>query len=58
MNILAYIMSTIALVLYCGSYFFNNKKKYLIHKKITDIFMKNCNENIAIMMRVWYNYNC
>ena len=30
MNILSYFMSTIALALYCGSYFFNNKKKYLV----------------------------
>lgn len=30
MNILSYIMSTIALTLFCVSYFFNSKKKYLI----------------------------
>ena len=39
MNILSYIMSTIALVLYCGSYFFNNKKKYLIMQLSGNIFL-------------------
>lgn len=39
MNILAYIMSTIALVLYCGSYFFNNKKKYLIMQLSGNFFL-------------------
>jgi len=39
MNILSYIMSTIALALYCGSYFFNNKKKYLILQLNGNLFL-------------------
>lgn len=39
MNTLAYIMSTIALALYCGSYFFNNKKKYLILQLNGNLFL-------------------
>jgi len=39
MNTLAYIMSTIALALYCGSYFFNNKKKYLILQLTGNLFL-------------------
>jgi len=32
-------MSTISLALYCGSYFFNNKKKYLILQLIGNVFL-------------------
>lgn len=32
-------MSTIALILYCGSYFFNNKKKYLILQLSGNVFL-------------------
>ncbi len=39
MNALAYIMSTIALALYCGSYFFDNKKKYLILQLNGNLFL-------------------
>ena len=39
MNILSYFMSTIALALYCGSYFFNNKKKYLVLQLTGNVFL-------------------
>ena len=39
MMVLSYIMSTIALALYCGSYFFNNKKKYLILQLTGNVFL-------------------
>lgn len=39
MKILSYIMSAIALALYCGSYFFNNKKKYLILQLTGNVFL-------------------
>lgn len=39
MNILSYVMSVIALALYCGSYFFDNKKKYLILQLTGNVFL-------------------
>lgn len=39
MRLLSFIMSTIALALYCGSYFFNNKKNYLIFQLIGNVFL-------------------
>ena len=36
---LSFIMSTIALALYCSSYFFNNKKKYLILQLSGNVFL-------------------
>lgn len=39
MNILSYFTSTIALALYCGSYFFNNKKKYLVLQLTGNVFL-------------------
>jgi len=39
MNILSFVMSTIALALYCGSYFFDNKKKYLILQLTGNVFL-------------------
>lgn len=39
MNTLSYIMSIIALALFCGSYFFNNKKKYLISQLVGNVFL-------------------
>lgn len=39
MRILSYIMSIIALALYCGSYFFNSKKKYLILQLNGNLFL-------------------
>ena len=39
MNLLSYIMSTAALVLYCSSYFFNSKKKYLTLQLTGNFFL-------------------
>lgn len=39
MRLLSYIMSTIALALYCSSYFFNSKKKYLILQLTGNVFL-------------------
>ena len=39
MKILSYIMSAIALALYCSSYFFNDKKKYLILQLTGNVFL-------------------
>ena len=39
MNTLSYIMSVMALALYCGSYFFNSKKKYLILQLNGNLFL-------------------
>ena len=39
MKALSFIMSAIALLLYCGSYFFNNKKKYLILQLTGNVFL-------------------
>lgn len=39
MKTLSFIMSTIALALYCGSYFFNSKKKYLILQLTGNVFL-------------------
>lgn len=39
MNLLSYIMSTVALALYCSSYFFNNKKKYLVLQLNGNLFL-------------------
>ncbi len=39
MKTLSFIMSTIALVLFCSSYFFNNKKKYLILQLSGNVFL-------------------
>ena len=39
MKTLSYIMSTVALLLYCSSYFFDNKKKYLIFQLIGNVFL-------------------
>ena len=39
MNILSFVMSTIALALFCGSYFFDNKKKYLILQLTGNVFL-------------------
>ena len=39
MRILSYIMSIIALALYCGSYFFSSKKKYLILQLNGNLFL-------------------
>ena len=36
---MSFIMSTIALVLYCTSYFFDNKKKYLIFQLTGNVFL-------------------
>ena len=41
MKTASFIMSTIALVLYCGSYFFDNKKKYLTLQLIGNIFLSS-----------------
>lgn len=39
MKTVAFIMSTISLALYCGSYFFDSKKKYLILQLIGNVFL-------------------
>ena len=39
MKTVSFIMSTIALVLYCVSYFFDNKKKYLFFQLIGNAFL-------------------
>ena len=39
MKTLSFIMSAIALALYCGSYFFNSKKKYLILQLTGNVFL-------------------
>ena len=39
MRTVSFIMSTIALALYSGSYFFNNKRNYLILQVIGNIFL-------------------
>ena len=39
MRILSYIMSMIALALYCGSYFFSSKKNYLILQLNGNLFL-------------------
>ena len=39
MQTLSFIMSTIALALFCGSYFFDNKKKYLILQLTGNVFL-------------------
>ena len=39
MKTLSFVMSTIALVLYCCSYFFDSKKKYLILQLIGNVFL-------------------
>lgn len=39
MKTLSFVMSTIALMLYCGSYFFNNKKNYLVLQLIGNVFL-------------------
>lgn len=39
METLSFIMSTIALALYCGSYFFKNKKKYLVLQLSGNVFL-------------------
>ena len=39
MKLLSFIMSTIALALYCGSYFFDNKGKYLILQMTGNVFL-------------------
>lgn len=39
MKTVSFIMSTIALVLYCTSYFFDNKKKYLIFQLTGNVFL-------------------
>ena len=39
MKTLSFIMSTIALVLYCCSYFFDNKKKYLMLQLTGNVFL-------------------
>ena len=39
MKTAAFILSTISLVLYCGSYFFDSKKKYLILQLIGNVFL-------------------
>ena len=39
MKTLSFIMSVIALALYCGSYFFDNKKSYLILQLIGNVFL-------------------
>ena len=39
MKAASYVMSTIALVLYCTSYFFDNKKKYLIFQLTGNVFL-------------------
>ncbi|MBR6808418.1 MAG: YgjV family protein [Clostridia bacterium] len=39
MNTLSYIMSVAALFLFCGSYFFNSKKKYLILQLSGNLFL-------------------
>ena len=38
METLSFIMSSIALFLYCASYFFNNKKNYLILQLVGNVF--------------------
>ena len=39
MKTLSFMMSAIALALYCGSYFFNSKKKYLILQLTGNVFL-------------------
>lgn len=39
MKTVSFIMSTIALVLFCASYFFNSKKKYLTLQLIGNVFL-------------------
>lgn len=39
MRLLSFIMSTIALVLYCCSYFFDSKKKYLVLQLTGNVFL-------------------
>lgn len=39
MKTLSFIMSTISLALYCASYFFDNKKKYLILQLTGNVFL-------------------
>lgn len=39
METVSYIMSLAALFLYCASYFFNNKKNYLVFQLVGNIFL-------------------
>ena len=39
MRLLASVMSTIALILYCCSYFFNDKRKYLFFQMTGNVFL-------------------
>lgn len=39
METVSFVMSSIALFLYCASYFFNNKKKYLILQLVGNVFL-------------------
>lgn len=39
MTILSFVMSTVALALYSCSYFFNNKKNYLIFQLVGNVFL-------------------
>ena len=39
MKTISFVMSTISLALYCCSYFFDNKKKYLILQLIGNVFL-------------------
>ena len=39
METISFVMSSMALVLYCASYFFNNKKKYLILQLVGNVFL-------------------
>ncbi len=39
MKIVSFILSSIALVLFCGSYFFDNKKKYLFFQLTGNVFL-------------------
>ena len=53
MNILSYFMSTTALALYCGSYFFNNKKKYLV-LQLTGNFFYHCLIFLWVLILLWF----
>ena len=41
MEEVSFVLSTIALVFYCSSYFFNNKKKYLILQLTGNVFLSS-----------------